>query len=349
MTQQRIGLISSAVPMISGGYRFIVEWLEEKLRERGHLVETIYIPSADEPETLLTQMAAFRMMDLDSYFDRVITFRPPAHMVRHRRKVCWFIHHIRVFYDLWEKTDYHGMPDNAQYRALRDTIRAADTAALQDAYLLFTNSRVVAERLDSFNGLKGEVLYPPLSNPGLFTRGTHGDEIVCICRMEGHKRQHILVEAMRFTRSAVRLRLCGLSANAAYHQRLLDIIDDNGLQDRVTIEHRWITEEEKAARLATSLAAAYVPFDEDSYGYPTLEAAHAGRCTVTLRDGGGVAEFIDDGRNGLIAEPTPESVAVAFDRLFENRSETIAMGEAAERRVAELGIDWDTVIARLLA
>lgn len=349
MIPQRIGLISSAVPHISGGYRFIVEWLEEKLRERGHLVETIYIPSSDDPDTLLTQMAAFRMMDLDSYFDRVITFRPPAHMVQHRRKVCWFIHHIRIFYDLWHKTEWHGMPDNAQYRALREAIRVADTVALRDCHLLFTNSRVVADRLREFNGLEGEVLYPPLSNPGLFTSGPYGDEIVCVCRMEGHKRQHVLVEAMRFTRSPVRLRLCGLSSNTAYHEKLLGAVQKYGLQQKVTIEHRWITEEEKAERLSRSLAAAYVPFDEDSYGYPTLEAAHAQRCTVTLQDSGGVSEFIKNGVNGLIADPSPEAVAVAFDQLYENRARTIAMGEEAEKRVFELGIDWNTVISRLLA
>lgn len=346
---QRIGLISSAVPLVSGGYRLIVEGLEEKLRERGHLVETIYLPSSDEPEMLLTQMAAFRMIELDNHFDRVVTFRPPAHMVRHQRKVCWFIHHVRVLYDLWDKPDYHRIPDNAQYRAIRDAVRAADTVALEGAYRLFTNSRVVADRLRCFNGLSAEVLYPPVSQAGLFTAGPYGDEIVCICRMEGHKRQHLLIEAMRFTRSRVRLRLCGLSSSAAYHDALRSLIARHDLSERVVLEHRWITEEEKAAYLRSSLAAAYVPFDEDSYGYPTLEAAYACRCTLTVLDSGGVVEFVEDGRNGLIAAPTPEAVAAAFDLLYENRPATRSMGEAAERRVTELGISWDTVIARLLA
>ena len=108
MTPQRIGLISSAVPFIFGGGRFIVDWLEEKLRESGHSVETIYIPTTDDPDSIIEQLAAFRMMDLDEHFDLVITFRPPSHMVKHRRKVCWFIHHIRVFYDLWD-SEYCGL------------------------------------------------------------------------------------------------------------------------------------------------------------------------------------------------------------------------------------------------
>jgi hypothetical protein len=119
--RQRIGLVSSAVPLILGGGRFIVEWLEHHLRNDGHDVETIFIPTADNPDTILRQMAAFRLIELDRHFDTVITFRPPSHLVRHRRKVCWFIHHIRIFYDLWN-TDYNHLPDTAQTRALRKTV-----------------------------------------------------------------------------------------------------------------------------------------------------------------------------------------------------------------------------------
>jgi len=348
MTSLRIGLVSSAVPLIFGGARFIVEWLEEKLTERGHKVEVVYIPTTDDPSTILDQMAAFRMMELDEHYDLVITFRPPSHMVRHRRKVCWFIHHVRVFYDLWD-SEYRGFPDTHQTRALRDTIHRADTNALSEAHRLFTNSRVVAQRLQDYNGLQGEVLYPPVLRPEIFRSERYGDEIVCICRMEGHKRQHLLIEAMRHVRTPVKLRLCGLASNPAYLAVLEGAMANHDLSGTVTIEHRWITEEEKADRLANSLAAAYIPFDEDSYGYPTLEAAHSRRCTVTVSDSGGVPEFIEDGVNGLIVEPQPETLASAFDRLYLNKFASARMGEAAERLILALGINWDAVVARLLS
>jgi glycosyltransferase involved in cell wall biosynthesis len=101
-------------------------------------------------------------------------------------------------------------------------------------------------------------------------------------------------------------------------------------------------EEEKAARLEHALAAAYLPFDEDSYGYPTIEAAHARRPTVTASDSGGVAEFVQDGETGLVAAPEPEAVAAAFDRLHAGRALARRLGANAAGRVAELGIDWDT-------
>ncbi len=341
----RVGLVSSAVPLIQGGARFIVDWLHEKLVERGHEVETIYLPFADDPRTVLEQTMAFRLLRLDA-FERVITFRPPAHVVRHRCKVVWFIHHIRIFYDLWD-THYRDFPETLATAGLRETIMQADTAALREAHRLFTNSRIVGERLRRFNGLESEVLYPPVAYPEIFTEGTRGDEIVCVCRMEAHKRQHLLIQAMRHVRSGVRLRLCGVASAASYLDELRTLAAPLGA--RVTIESRLITEEEKAAALASSLAAAYVPYDEDSYGYPTIEAAHARRATVTVADAGGVAEFVQDGVNGLVTVPEPEAVAAAFDHLFLDRALAASLGAAAEATIAARGIAWDQVIARLLA
>lgn len=344
----RIGLISSAVPLINGGYRFIVEWLHEKLVERGHEVEIIYIPTTEEEEHILPQMAAIRMMKLDSYFDRVITFRPPAHVVQHPRKVVWFIHHLRAFYDLWD-TPYRPFPINTSTESLRAAIMSADTRALAEAHRLFTNSRVVAERVKVFNGLESEILYPPVLHPEQFRSGSYGDEIVSVCRMEGHKRQHLLVEALGKTRTPVRLRLCGSSSDARYTSKLMKVAKRLGVASRLTIENRWISQDEKVDRLEHALASVYAPFDEDSYGYPTLEASHAQRCTVTTTDSGGVPEFVSHGVNGLIAEPDAASIAAAFDRLYEDREMARRMGLEAQKRVAELGIDWDTVVARLLA
>lgn len=345
----KIGLVSSAVPLIGGGGRFIVDWLREKLEEHGHRVEAVYVPSNEiVPEAILPQMAAFRMMRLQDYFERVVTFRPPSHVVRHPRKVVWFIHHIRVFYDLWD-TPYRPVPDRATQRALRAAIIRADTAALREAHRVFTNSRVVGDRLRRFNGVDSEVLYPPVLRPELFASGDHGDEIVCVCRVEGHKRQHLLVEAMRHTRTPVRLRLCGVGTSAEYVRSLRRAAAEGGVADRVVVEDRWITEEEKAARLEHALAAAYVPFDEDSYGYPTIEAAHARRCTVTVPDSGGVTEFVQDGVTGLVAEPEPRALAEAFDRLHGDRALARRLGANAAERVSELGIDWGAVVGKLLA
>jgi glycosyltransferase involved in cell wall biosynthesis len=269
-------------------------------------------------------------------------------VIRHPTKVVWFIHHLRIYYDLWD-TEYRPVFDNAEGRGLRTAIMRADTLALNEAHTVFSNSRVVADRLDRYNGVQAEVLYPPVHAPERFRSGPYGDEIVCVCRMEHHKRQHLLVEALGQTRSAVRLRLCGASFNPSYVQELREKAESLGVADRLMIDARWIEEDEKIAALEGALASTYVPVDEDSYGYPTLEAAHADRCTVTVSDSGGVPEFVQDGVNGFITPPEPAALAAAFDRLFDDRRMAQSMGQAARARIGQLGVDWDTVVARLLA
>lgn len=343
----KIGIVSTAVPLVNGGGRFIVDWLHEKLRERGHLVETIYIPFTEEIDHIFPQMTAIRMMDLEDHFDLVVAIRPPAHMVRHPRKVVWFIHHLRAFYDLWG-THYCPMADTSVNRAFRASMMAADNIALREAHKLFTNSQVVRDRLRRFNNIEAEVLYPPVFRPEQFRCGEYGDEIVSICRMEHHKRQHLLIEAMAHTQTPVRLRLCGASSSPVYPTELLQLSNRLGVTNRVTLDIRWISEEEKVEVLENALASAYAPFDEDSYGYPTVEAAHASRCTVTVLDSGGVPEFVTNKRTGFVTPPDPAAIGDAFDRLYCDRQLAQRMGAAARERIGELGIEWDAVIARLL-
>lgn len=338
----KIALVSSAVPMIFGGGRFIVEWLEEALLEHGHSVEKIYLPSTDDPETIFDQMIAFRLLDLSDTADQIITFRPPAHVVPHPNKVAWFIHHVRAYYDLWG-TPYSPVTPTPYWETFRKRLMRADTAALSETRKLFTNSKVVSQRLKDFNGLESETLYPPVNKPERFRSDTYGDEIVCICRLEHHKRQHLMIEAMQYTRTPVKLRLCG--AETPYTKALRRAAAKT---KNVAIEARWISEGEKVERLSSCLAAVYFPIDEDSYGYPTLEAAHARKGIIVANDGGGVTEFVRDGVEGFVIDPDARVLAETFDRLWSDRRLAERLGEAAYVRVSELGIDWSTVVRKLI-
>jgi glycosyltransferase involved in cell wall biosynthesis len=343
----KIALCSSFVPFVNGGYRNIVEWLEAMLLEAGHRVERIYLPEADEPELLFKQMAAYRFVDL-SAADRIICFRPQSHLIPHPHKIVWFIHHLRVFYDLWD-SPYRSFPDDTKHRGIRDALRAADTAALSEARHVFSNSGVVSQRLQRYNGVASEPLFPPVYRPERFHHRAMNDEIVCICRIEHHKRQHLLIEALSHCKTPVRLRIAGSSSGPDYPQQLAQLIAMHGLGDRVVLDERWISEAEKESRLADCLAAAYVPLDEDSYGYPVLEAAHAQKAIITTADAGGPLEFVTDGHEGLVPEPHAEALAAAMDRLYADREEARRMGRAANARIDALHIGWPHVLERLLA
>lgn len=342
----KIALCSSFIPFVNGGARNIVEWLQSVLQEHGHHVERIYLPEADTPELLLRQFAAFRWIDLDAA-DRVICFRPQAHLVPHPNKVLWFIHHIRQFYDLWG-TPY-GFENTAANRKIRDNLIAIDNKAFLEAKAVFTNSQAVSDRLKSFNSVDSEVLYPPVFRPERFFTRTYNDEIVYICRVEHHKRQHLMIEAMQYTKTAVRLRLCGTSGNPDYPRHLEELISKYRLSERVTLENRWIAEDEKAGYLADCLAAAYIPVDEDSYGYPSVEACHAKKSVITTSDSGGVLELVKDGYNGVVAEPDPKDIAQAMDRLYHDLPRTQKLGRNAFDSLNQLNISWSHVVDRLLA
>ena len=269
-------------------------------------------------------------------------------MLRHPNKVLWFIHHFRGFYDLWD-SPYQTMPDEPRTRAFRRSILAADQNGLAEARRIFTNSRIVSERLQRFNHLGSEVLYPPIMSPERFQCSGYGDEIVYVCRLEQHKRQHLLIEAMRHVRTPVRLRLCGTGQDRRYIESMQKTIVESGLAERVSLEDCWISEAEKADRLSGALAAAYVAFDEDSYGYPSLEASHASKAILTTSDSGGVLELVEDEANGFVCEPSAPALADAMDRLFLDRALAQRMGQSAQRRIDELKINWDHVVERILA
>jgi glycosyltransferase involved in cell wall biosynthesis len=343
----KIALCSSYVPFINGGARNIVEWLQAMLEDQGHQVERVYLPEVDAPDLLFQQMMAYRWVDLEMA-DRIICFRPQSHLIPHPHKILWFIHHIRAFYDLWD-SPYRGFPDDPKHRDIRDALHRVDDAGLREAKAIFTNSQVVSERLKFYNKIESEVLYPPVFQSERFHCAGFNDEIVCVCRLEHHKRQHLLVEAMRHTRTPVRLRLSGASAWGEYPRDLSQRIAELDLAGRVVLDVRWISEEEKVEQLAQCLAAAYLPLDEDSYGYPSVEASHAAKPILTTLDSGGVLELVQDGINGSVTEPSPEALGEAMDRLYLDRARTATMGQNAKDRLAELNISWSHVLQRLLA
>jgi glycosyltransferase involved in cell wall biosynthesis len=222
-----------------------------------------------------------------------------------------------------------------------------DTRTIAEAKKVFTNSQTVADRLKKYNGLSAQPLYPPILNPSRFRHDDYGDEVVAICRIAWHKRQQLLVEAMRFVKTDVRLRICGKADDPRVGQALSELAMSCRRGDRIIVENRWISEEEKARYLASALAVAYLPIDEDSYGYPSLEAAHSRKCVITTTDSGGVLELVEDGSNGVVVPPEPAAIAEAMDSLYRDRASARRMGEANLRRLSELKIDWSHVVEAL--
>ena len=344
----KVLVASAIVPFIRGGGRAIVDDLTAALRGRGHEVDHVLMPvvarSADLPEQLL----ALRLLDVSHEGDVLIAIRTPSYALRHPNKVVWFIHHHRVAYDLWG-TQYQDLPGDGAGLLAREPIIRADDVYLREARRIFTNSQVVSDRLRRFNRLDSRVLYPPLGNTTGLRAESYDDFIFYPSRLAPIKRQELLVEAMAHVRSQVRLVLAGAPDEPGQLRRLQSRIDELGLRERVDLRGHWIAEEEKRHLFAHALASAYVAYDEDSYGYSTLESFHAAKAVITCTDSGGTHELVEDGVTGLIAEPTPQALAQAMDSLMDDRDRAISLGQTAHRRLDELDISWDNVVRKLLA
>jgi glycosyltransferase involved in cell wall biosynthesis len=241
------------------------------------------------------------------------------------------------------------LTDTPAGRRVRDAVTQADNTFLPEAERIYTNSGITAKRLLAYNGLQGEVLFPPLFDAAGYRSDGYGDYVFAPSRLSAIKRQALLVEAMAHVRTPVRLVIAGPPDEPAQLERLQRLVAEHGLELRVELHGGWMPEERKRELFAGALACAYVPYDEDSYGYVTLESFQARKPVVTCSDSGGTLELVEDGVNGYVVEPRPERLAQALDELMEDRARARELGEAGFEKVERLEISWDTVVERLLA
>ena len=160
------------------------------------------------------------------------------------------------------------------------------------------------------------------------------------------KRQELVLEAMAQTRSRIRVCFSGPSGEPGFERKCAGWSRKEGFQNRV----QWlgpVSEQEKRDLYARSLGVIFPPLDED-YGYITLEAMLAQKPVITCTDSGGPLEFVVHRETGIVAEPTPESLAAAMDELWDNRERSRKLGEAGRQRYGDLRIGWGSVIENLL-
>lgn len=344
----KILVANNCVPFVRGGAEHLAEALTDKLNEFGHQAMLVRIPFRWEPpRKMLESILACRLMRTPNV-DRIIAFKFPAYYLPHDNKYLWLLHQFRQVYDLWG-TPYQGMEETAENLAVRRSIIEADNTYLREARKIYTNSATTADRLARYNQIASTVLHPPLLETKHFRFGETGSYIFCAGRVTTSKRQHLLVEAMRYTRTAVRLVIAGKTEDPADGERIAQLVAEHGLAGRVTVIDRFIEEEEKAALFADALGTAYIPFDEDSYGYVTIEAFYSGKPVITTTDSGGILQVVRDGETGYVTEPEPAAIAAAMDRLYDDPARARTLGEAGHDLIQSMGLTWEHVISTLTA
>jgi glycosyltransferase involved in cell wall biosynthesis len=344
----KIAIVNNCVPFIAGGAEHLADSLREKLIEHGHEAILIRIPFRWHPaESIVDHILACRLLSLRGV-DRVIGLKFPAYFVPHDNKVLWLLHQFRQAYDLWG-TPYQDIPDTPEGLRIRRVIVESDNEYLREARKIYTLSHVTVARLKKFNGFESEVLFHPLNRSDHFFSSGYGDYVFYPSRVTGGKRQALVVESMKHSKSPVRLVIGGQPELPSDREAIERIIREAGLGSRVQFIPRFLPEQEKANLFAGALGCAYTPYDEDSYGYVTLEAYHSRKPVITCTDSGGTTILVKNGETGFVVPPSPEAIGQAMDRLYDDRAAARRMGEAGYDLMNTLGINWDTVVERLTA
>ncbi len=272
----------------------------------------------------------------------MVALKFPAYYVPHENKVLWLLHQFRQAYDLWG-TPYQDIPNTSTGHRIREAVLDSDRRYLGEAKHIYTNSRIVGQRLRLYSGFESDVLFPPLFDSTPYNCESYGDYFFFPSRITAGKRQHVAAEAMAGVKSSARLVIAGKAETPEDLDRLMSVVHEHNLENRVEVIPRWITDEEKLRLLAGARGVIYLPFGEDSYGYVTLEAFHARKPVITLADSGGTLELIEDGRNGRVVSGVDE-LSGAIDELTADRALAERLGQAAHDTIDELRISWDRVI-----
>lgn len=341
-------ICTTQVPFTSGGAESHVDGLRRALIEAGYKAEVVALPFKWYPPTEIMRSAmAWRMLDLSAAngtsVDLVIGMRFPAYLVAHEKKVLWIIHQHRAAYNL-HATPFDDLSNYPEGIRVREWIQNCDGRFIPEARKVFANSRTVADRLKRYNNIESEPLYHPPPLAKQLRAGEPGDYVFYPSRLEPQKRQELLLEAMRFVRTPVKVVLAGGTSDPKRYESL---IKQHDVTDRVTMRG-FVADKDLVQLYTNALAVCYLPFDED-YGYVTLEGMLSAKPVIVPSDGGGATEFIEHERDGFIVAPEPRAIADALDTLYDDRQRARAMGQRAKDKIIDLDLSWQKVVERLIS
>jgi glycosyltransferase involved in cell wall biosynthesis len=346
MAVRTVVVCEAQVPFVHGGAEILVRELAAALAARGHEAQIVAVPFTDSPkDEIFAGAEAWRLLDVTRAMggdvDLVIATKFPTYFARHPRKVLWLVHQHRAAYEL-AGTKYSDFAHTPRDVALRKRLIETDTQMLRECAGHFTIARTVSERMLKYNGIASEALYNPPKLASRLHAGPYGDYVLTVTRLEHVKRVDLTIDVFAHTTSSMRLLIAG--AGSIRHE-LSEHIARRGLTDRVTLLGR-VDDDRLIELYAGCRAVLFAPYQED-YGYVTLEAFLSRKPVITARDSGGTLEFVADGVNGYVCEPSAESLAEGVNRFAADAALAQALGERGHGVAAN--ITWDNVVARLTA
>jgi glycosyltransferase involved in cell wall biosynthesis len=350
----------SQVPYVQGGAERLWRGLHRAIESEGHICELFNVPSPDGGFwEILDGYRKFHELNF-GHFDILVTGKNPAWMIRHPNHYVYMLHPLRGVYDTYRL--FH-LPDevtshNLFVRAIADScdggietdelftmlaelreqcasldelalpspllrkvIHRLDANALSAVRNVSAISRTVANRAEYFHGRKDIKAFHPVSEVRGKAAGV-GSHYLAYSRLDGAKRVDLIIEAYRKARVKRPLLIAG---EGPERERLQDL---SAGESKIKFLGR-VSDERLTQLISDAHAVVFTPLMED-YGYVTVEALSSGRPVITVSDSGGPTEFVVEGENGWIADPSPIELARCFTR-------------------AEAASDWKKMSKRCLA
>jgi glycosyltransferase involved in cell wall biosynthesis len=347
-------IVSIRVPFTRGGADALCGSLAKELKNRGHDVDLVELPISFQPkEDLLNHAAMWRALPFESFGDKkvdlVIATKFPSYYIQHPKKSIWLVHQHRPIYELFGSR-YSDFSDDPRDEQLRQMLVDGDNRVIGEAQYVAGISKNVIDRLAHYNGVKGEVLYPPLPLGTRYREAESEDYILSVGRICNIKRIDMMVKALPMVHQFVKLKIAGVADEPGVMDYLQNEIAKHHLGHRVEFLGR-VSDEELIDLYSKALVTYYAPFDED-YGYVTLESFASGKPVLTAHDSGGVLEFVKHEENGLIVEPTLDAISKGMNRLIEDKAFARQLGSAGKKFIASEGLataGWEKVVSGLLS
>ena len=233
---------------------------------------------------------------------------------------------------IWEAADDYapavpgGPIGRAAFAALARRLRRWDVASTERVHAMAANSVYTQARIRRVYGRDSEVIEPPVDAarfarvpPPVPSPDGQGSYL-CVSALVPYKRVELAVRA--FSRPGERRRLV-VVGDGPERARLTRLAGPN-------VELRGRVDDDVLLGLYAACRAVVHPALDD-FGIVPVEALAAGRPVVAFAAGGSL-DSVRDGETGvLFAEPTPEALAAAVDRLERLVFEPARLRAAAQR------------------
>jgi glycosyltransferase involved in cell wall biosynthesis len=343
----KVLIVNNMAPFVWGGAEELAAHLQKNLVIAGHEAEILRIPFQWEPASRIpSQMLMVRAFELQNV-DHVIALKFPAYLIRHPKKTLWLLHQYRQAYDLYD-AGQSNLPPGVADHELQSLIRQADRESFAECSNIFTISEVTRQRLLKYNAFDAEVLIPPVNDPELFPGGQDGDYIFAGGRVNGMKRQHLLLEGLAKTDMRVKLVIAGPPDTPDDADQLKAAVERLGLADRVKLDLRFLPRQVYAEYVNHSAAVACLPYDEDSLSYVAMEAATAAKALISTSDSGGILGLVKHHKTGWVARPNPDELAEVMNSVFEVAACRKEYGQNARALWKSMQINWPETVEILL-